>query len=166
MPIYEFYCQDCHTLFSFFSRRVDTETRPACPRCARPQLERRMSLFAISRGRSREPAGDDLPEVDEARMERAMAGMAAELEGVNEDDPRAMGRMMRRLFDAAGMQMGPGMGEALRRMEAGEDPDQVEAELGEALESEDPLEARPRARLADLRRRLLPPQVDPHLYDL
>jgi hypothetical protein len=125
-----------------------------------------MSLFAISRGRSREPGGDDLPELDEARMERAMEGMAAELEGVDQDDPRAMGRMMRRLFDAAGMQMGPGMEEALRRMEAGEDPDQVEAELGEALESEDPLEARPRARLADLRRRLLPPQVDPHLYDL
>jgi len=168
VPIYEFYCQDCHTVFSFFSRRVDTEKRPGCPRCARPDLERRMSLFAISKGRSRESGEEDLSGVDDERMERAMESMAAELEHVDENDPVVMGRMMRRLFDAAGMKMGPGMEEALRRMEAGEDPDQVEAELGDALEAEDPLQSRPKVkgRLEDLRRRLLPPQVDPNLYEM
>jgi putative FmdB family regulatory protein len=35
MPIYEFYCPDCHTVFSFFSSRIDTAVRPACPQCGK-----------------------------------------------------------------------------------------------------------------------------------
>jgi hypothetical protein len=34
--------------------------------------------------------------------------------------------------------LGSGMEEALRRMERGEDPEQVEAEMGDLLETEDP----------------------------
>jgi len=37
MPIYEFYCEDCNTLFNFFSRTVNTDKQPPCPRC-RKQL--------------------------------------------------------------------------------------------------------------------------------
>jgi len=48
MPIYEFYCVDCHTVFNFFSRRIDTEKRPSCPRCGRPGLERRLQQFQQS----------------------------------------------------------------------------------------------------------------------
>jgi putative FmdB family regulatory protein len=166
VPIYEFYCRDCHTLFSFFSRRVDTEKRPACPRCGRPDLERRLSVFAISRRRGADLGEDGLQDLDDERLEKAMETMAADFEGLDENDPKAMSRAMRRLFDAAGMKMGAGMEEALRRMEAGEDPDQVEAELGDALEGEDSLEPKTRGRLASLRRSLLPPRVDPHLYDL
>ena len=167
MPIYEFYCVDCHTVFNFFSRRVNTDRRPACPRCGRAELERRMSVFAISRGRKDDGSGaDDLPDLDDERLERAMEGMASELEGVDEEDPKTMGRMMRRLFDAAGMKMGSGMEEALRRMEAGEDPEQVESALGDVLESEDPFAPRVKGGLAGLRRQLLPPRVDPTLYDL
>ncbi|MCK4728291.1 MAG: zinc ribbon domain-containing protein, partial [Desulfobacterales bacterium] len=33
MPIYEFYCEDCNTIFNFFSRSVNTTKRPPCPRC-------------------------------------------------------------------------------------------------------------------------------------
>jgi putative FmdB family regulatory protein len=168
VPIYEFYCVDCHTLFNFFSRRIDTEKRPACPRCGRPELERRMSTFAISRGRreATDEGLDAMPDFDDERLEKVMEGMAGELEGVDEDDPKAMGRVMHRLFDAAGMRLSPGMQEALRRMEAGEDPDQVEADLGDALESENPFAPKATARLADLARRYLPPRVDPTLYDL
>ena len=63
--------------------------------------------------------------------------------------------------------MNDGMREALRRMEAGEDPEKVEAELGDVLEA-DPFAgggedaAKPRTRL----RRLLPPSVDPTLYEM
>jgi putative FmdB family regulatory protein len=59
MPVYEHYCPDCHTIFSFFSRRVDTDTRPACPRCARPNLERQVSLFAISKARAEKEGGGE-----------------------------------------------------------------------------------------------------------
>ncbi len=171
MPIYEFYCADCHTLFSFLARTPNTRKRPGCPRCKRPRLERRASAFAISSGRAeRDP--DDGPALDENGMDAAVARLASEAEQIDENDPRQIAGMMRRLFDAARMPMGDAMQEAVRRMEGGEDPDAIEAEMGDLLEGEDALfdesatgEARGN-RLRRLRRRVLPPQVDPTLHDL
>lgn len=142
MPVYELYCPDCHAIFNFYSRRVDTETRPDCPRCHRPRLERQMSVFAISHGSSRagdSPDSDGLPPgLDETRVMNAFAAMAGELETLDQDDPKQAARTMRRLFESTGLKLGEGMAEAIRRMEAGEDPDQIDAELGERLDQEDP----------------------------
>jgi putative FmdB family regulatory protein len=171
MPIYEFYCADCHTVFSFLSKTPNTRKRPACPKCDRPRLERRASAFAISKGLA-EPAGEEcMPEgLDEARMERVMADMAQEIDGADEDDPRQMARVMRKLFDGTGMSLGPGMEEAIRRMEAGEDPDKIEEEMGDLLEGEEETTfgqgGGGRGRLKALRRRLEPPAVDRTLYEL
>ena len=168
MPIYEFYCRDCHTLFSFLSRSIDTRKRPSCPRCGRPELARRPSAFAISSGRKEEGAGEGdegLPEFDEARLERAMASMAGDLENVDENDPRQAARLARKLYEAAGIPVGGGLEEAIRRMEAGEDPEAVEAEMGDVLDA-DPFEATPEKRLARLRRKMLPAAVDTTLYEL
>ncbi|MGF1613706.1 MAG: zinc ribbon domain-containing protein [Gammaproteobacteria bacterium] len=168
MPIYEFYCVDCHTIFNFFSRRINTEKRPNCPKCGRPDLERRLSLFAISKGRKENEDGP-IGDIDEQKLERMMASMASEIEGADEDDPRQAARVMRKLFDAAGLPMGPHMEEAMHRMEAGEDPDKIEEELGDVLQQEDPLVAggkRATSHLKALRRELLPPKQDETLYDL
>ncbi len=167
MPIYEFYCADCHTIFNFFARTQNTTKRPACPRCNRPQLERKLSRFAISKGRTESDQGDELPPgMDEAKMERAFAEMAREADGINEDDPRQMARMMRKLCEGTGMPVGGAMEEAMRRMEAGEDPDQVEEDMGDLLETEDsPLE-QGGAGLKRLARKLKRPDVDETLYDL
>ena len=82
MPIYEFYCEPCNTVFSFFSRGVNTARVPACPGCRRP-LKRQMSIFAkVSRGKE-EPAGDDMPPIDEAKIENAMAMLAGEAEKIS-----------------------------------------------------------------------------------
>jgi len=171
MPVYEFYCPDCHAIYNFFSRKVDTETVPTCPSCQRPRLQRQVSPFAISKGRG-EPTGDDdgLPAgMDEEKMMRALASMEGEFAGVDENDPKQAARMMRRLFDATGLRIGNGMAEAMRRMEAGEDPDAIEAEMGDLLESEDPFAlgagAKPRD-LKTLRRELLPPRRDDTWYPL
>lgn len=168
MPIYEFYCRDCHTIFSFFARRVDTETVPKCPKSKRHKLQRQMSRFAISKGRGDAPPDNAPPEmdIDDERMEQAMMQMAGEMENVSEDDPRAMARMMRKLMDTTGMNMGAGMEEAIRRMEAGEDPDKVEEELGDVLDGEDPFSSG-EGKLRGLRRRLTEaPNVDPNVYDM
>ena len=61
MPIYEFYCADCHAVFNFLARKPDTKKRPKCPRCGRPKLDRKVSRFAISKGRSEPGEGDNLP---------------------------------------------------------------------------------------------------------
>jgi putative FmdB family regulatory protein len=167
MPIYEFYCSDCHCLYNFLARTIDTRKRPACPGCGRAALERRPSAFAISRGRAEgDEGGDELPDLDEARMEQAMAGLAQEAEGVDEDDPRAIGRLMQRFYAQTGMPMSDGMREAIRRMEGGDDPERIEAELGDLLDDEDPFSGPPAERLTRLRRRLLPPRVDPRLHEL
>ena len=169
MPIYEFYCARCHAIYSFLARTPGTKKRPACPRCNAPDLDRRASSFAVSRGRT-DAAGvpGDLPDVDETRLERAMESLAGEAESLDEADPRGAARLMRRLYETAGLPLGSGMEEALRRMEAGEDPEAIEEEMGEILE-EDPLsgEAEQReARGPGPRRRLRPPRVAPELYEL
>ncbi|UCF68311.1 MAG: zinc ribbon domain-containing protein [Acidobacteriota bacterium] len=166
MPIYEFYCPDCHKIFSFFSRAVNTRKRPACPQCARERLTRRVSLFAISRGLS-ESAEDEMPDIDESKLERAMASMAQEAEGLDEEDPRQAARMMRRLSEATGLSLGGRFEEALRRMEAGEDPDAIEEELGD-LEGDDDdlLVPTGRKRISALVRKLRAPEKDPKLYEL
>jgi len=167
VPIYEFYCADCHTVFNFLARRPNTTKRPACPRCGRPKLDRKVSRFAISKGRTEPAQGDDpMANLDEAKMEQVFAEMAREGEAAGEDDPRQMARMMRKLYDSAGLRLGEGMEEAMRRMEAGEDPDKIEEEMGDLLETDDPLSGETGGSLRRLSRKLKPPDVDETLYDL
>ena len=167
MPVYEFYCPDCHVIFNFLAKRVNTEKRPVCPRCARPELERQVSLFAISKGRKESEDDDGMPDLDESKMEQAMMAMASEAENMDEDDPRQVARMMRKLYDATGLNLGSGMEEAIRRMEAGEDPDAIEEEMGDLLEDEDPFGGEGAKKgLKGLRRRYLRPEVDETLYEL
>ncbi len=161
MPVYEFYCADCHAIYNFYSRGVNTKRRPACPTCGRPELERKASTFAISRGLQK----NLVPDLDESRLERALTSMAGELHGIDETNPRAAAGMMRKLFGASGLSLGAGMEEALRRMEAGEDPERVEAEMADVLEQEEPLAESSRKHLQELRR-LLPPRTDQTWYPL
>ena len=73
-----------------------------------------------------------MPDMDESRMERAMQALASETEGLDENDPRQAARMMRKLSEAMGTHLGSGMEEVISRMEAGEDPDQIEADIENA----------------------------------
>lgn len=164
MPIYEFYCQDCHTVYNFFSRTINTTKVPGCPKCGRKKLSRQISMFAVT-GRAKDGEEmDDLP-LDESKMEKAMSMLAGEAEKINEDDPKQAADLMRKMSDMTGLKLGPGMDEALRRMEKGEDPEQVEAELGDALENEDPF-VLPAKTVRGLLRRAKAPQKDDTLYDL
>ena len=121
MPIYEFYCKSCHTIFNFFSKSINTKKRPKCPQCKTETLERQMSSFAMTgRAKENDPM-DDLP-IDESKMEQAMQMLAGEAERIPEDDPRQAANLMRKLIQMADLELGDGMEEALHRMESGEDP--------------------------------------------
>jgi putative FmdB family regulatory protein len=164
MPIYEFYCEDCNTLFNFYSRTVNTSKKPKCPRCKTQTLERRMSAFAVTGRAKEESDSDDLP-VDESKMEQAMHMLAGEADKINEDDPRQAANLMRKLSDMTGMQLGAGMEEALSRMESGEDPEKIEAEMSDLLENEDPFLLPGKKGVAGSVRRKAP-RRDDTLYDL
>lgn len=164
MPIYEFYCSDCHMIFNFFSRTVNTKRQPNCPKCGDKKLERQISLFSVTGKASEDDGLDDLP-IDESKMERAMDMLAREADGIDENDPRQAANLMRKMSEMAGMELGKGMQEALQRMEAGEDPDQIEAEMGDRLEAEDPFLLPGKKGRAGLTRRAAP-QKDETLYDL
>ncbi len=164
MPIYEFYCQQCNTVYNFFSRTVNTEKIPNCPTCKTVPLKRQMSVFAkITRGKE-EPGSEDMPPLDEGRMEKAMNMLASEMDGIDEEDPRQAVHLMRKLSDMTGLQLGSGMEEALNRMERGEDPEQIEQEMGDLLDSEEPFALAQKTTRGTNRR--AQPRVDETLYDL
>ena len=169
MPIYEFYCPPCHTIYSFFARSMNTVANPKCPKCGRKKLEKKVSRFAISKGLTENAASKDpFVNVDESKMELLMAEMAPHMEGDGDgpEDPRQMANLMKRMFDMTGMQPNGAMLEAIKRMEAGEDPDKIDEEMGDALDGDgDPFAAQ-ESRGKKLSRFFEAPNVDPELYDL
>jgi hypothetical protein len=70
---------------------------------------------------------------------------------------------MRKLTDATGLSLGPKMEEALARMESGEDPEKIEAEMGDSI-GEDELFIM--AKKAASGKKDKKPRVDEKLYDL
>jgi putative FmdB family regulatory protein len=161
MPVYEFYCADCHAIFNFFSRRVNTDKSPSCPRCNKPGLTKLVSKFAISRNLQEQ--SNDMPDLDESKMEQAMMALAGEMESMSEDDPKAMAKFMRRFSSMTGMNLGDGAEEALLRLEAGEDPDQIEAEMGDLFDGDNLFSQK---KLKGLKKKYLPPEHEDTLYTL
>lgn len=133
MPIYEFYCSECNTVFNFLSRKVNTEKRPPCPKCKKDILQRKASLFATTSSKSESgDSMDNLP-MDESKMGDAMQKLMGEAEKMNEDDPRQAARLMQEFSDMTGLKFKDNFQEALGRMEAGEDPEQIEAQMGDMM---------------------------------
>jgi len=112
--------------------------------------------------------------VDEATMEKLMAEMSAAFgedgQPNSTEDPKQMAALMRKMFIASGMEPTGAMQEALRRLESGEDPDKIDEEMGDSLDTEEPMfsgdmfsgETSMKGRF---RRLMEPPNVDPGLYD-
>jgi len=121
-----------------------------------------VSLFAVSRGR-KEETPEGMPDIDEEKMEKAMMGLAGEMEGMDENNPRQMAHFLRRLKDVTGMNLGSEVDEAIRRLESGDDPDRIESEMGELLDGENPFSLE---GIRGIRRKIAPPDHDDTLYIL
>jgi putative FmdB family regulatory protein len=137
MPIYEFLCAACNRIFSFHSFKMAPEKTPVCPKCGAADLSRVPSSFGVAAAHhsTTSGAGDD-GDFDDPRVEREMLRFAAELENMDENDPRAMAKAVRKMTEIAGEPVTPAMEEMIRRLEAGEDPEKVEEEMGDAIEEE------------------------------
>jgi putative FmdB family regulatory protein len=142
MPIYEFACPKCRRIYSFLSKRVNPDHLPVCPKCGHKKLSKQVSRFAMSKG-LQEPAagasaagedGPPMPDVDDPRVERAMMEMERDMAHLDENNPKHMAHMMRKMKDL----MPPGsvpkeLDTAIKRLEAGEDPEKIEADMGDVL---------------------------------
>jgi len=140
MPIYEFACPKCRRIFSFLSKRMNPDRLPVCPKCGHKKMEKQFSRFAMTRGLAEPAAGgagseeESMPDIEDPRMARAMAEMEREMEHLDENNPKHMAHMMRKMKDL----MPPGsmpkeLDVAIKRLEAGEDPEKIEADMGDLL---------------------------------
>ena len=110
MPIYEYRCPACQKRSSRIWMRIPAaaeEQSLACPACGAARLARMMSRFSS-------------PKSEERRME-SLADDSA-LAGMDENDPRTMARMMRKMSEETGEPIEGEDAEMLERMEAGELP--------------------------------------------
>ncbi len=138
MPIYEFACPKCRVIFSFLSKRVNPDRSPTCPRCGHGNLRKQVSRFAHLRGlpEPKADAGDDAPapDFDERKMERVMSELERDLDHLDENNPRHMAHVMKKMKEA----MPPGalpkeLDVAIKRLEKGEDPEKIEEDMGDVL---------------------------------
>ena len=106
MPIYEYYCADCRKRVSLLVRSISNPGTPACPRCEGTSLERLMSRFAVVR--SEEDRLDDL------------ADDAGGLGDLDEDDPKAAAKFLRKMKGEMGEEAGEDFDEAVNALESGE----------------------------------------------
>lgn len=189
MPIYEFYCPRNHTVYQFYAKTLaQGKLMPKCPDNPAWPMQKTVSQFAFT-GRAVEPAAPaeagSESGGDDARMEAAMASMEQDFASVDENDPRAMARMMRKMADLTGEKIDAEMEEVVRKLEEGMDPEKLEEQFGAGSEADgggedDPYgrgmsgeggapknesaikEARMRWRV---RRATTAPRRDPVLYD-
>jgi putative FmdB family regulatory protein len=172
MPIYEFYCGPCHTVYSFLSRRMQVPDKATCPKCGCKKLEKKVSRFAISKGLVEGSASGDadpFANLDESKLEELMSEMAPSMQDdSSQEDPKQMARLMKRMFELSGSEPTGAMLEAMKRMEAGEDPDAIDDDLGAAIDEQtDPFSpASSTSKRSSLRRILQAPNIDPELYEL
>lgn len=182
MPIYEYYSPDTNKIYSFFAKTLaQAERLPPCPDDPQARMVKLLSPFAIgSNAKSREaesgPVPPAPPGLDDAQLDAAMNAMEREFANVDENDPRAMARMMRRMAELSGQKLDDAMEEAVRKLEEGADPESVESELGDMFggDAEDqpgtPEASGPGAETAGPPARFKPrrqaaPIRDPKLYD-
>ncbi|MCP5521344.1 MAG: zinc ribbon domain-containing protein [Verrucomicrobiales bacterium] len=140
MPIYEFACPKCRVIYSFLSKRVNPERTPKCPKCGNKKLTREISRFAMIKGVAEPaaagPEGDepDMSPADEARMMRVMSDLEKDMDHLDENNPRHMAHMMRKMKEAMPDGMMPKeMDIAIKRLEKGEDPEKIEEDMGDVL---------------------------------
>jgi putative FmdB family regulatory protein len=116
MPLYPYTCLNCKKRFEIFMTYSQYGTQPVhCPHCSSEQVRRRIGKVRVARS-------------EESRME-AMADPSS-LAGL-EDDPKALGRMMRQMSSEMGEDMGPEFNEVIGRLEAGQSPEDIEKDLPE-----------------------------------
>jgi putative FmdB family regulatory protein len=116
MPTYQYRCLKCKRRFELFMTYREYGVKPVrCPHCASEQVQRRIGRIRVARS-------------DDSRLEDL--GDASALQGI-EEDPKALGRVMRKMGSELGEDLGPEFGEVVNRLEAGQSPEEIEKAIPE-----------------------------------
>ncbi len=111
MPTYQYRCLDCKKRFEIYITYAEYGSRPVqCIHCGSENVERRIGRIRFARS-------------EESRLENLAD--PSNLDGL-EDDPRALGKMMRQMSGEMGEDMGPEFDEVINRLEAGQSPEEIE----------------------------------------
>ncbi len=114
MPLYQYRCLNCRKRFEIYQTYSEYGSKSVqCPHCASDRVQRRIGRIRVAKS-------------EESRME-SLADPSG-LEGL-EDDPRALGKMMRKMSNEMGEDLGPEFDEVIDRLEAGQDPEEIEKSL-------------------------------------
>ena len=115
MPTYDFVCNKCSQRFDIFLTFSEYGKKTVtCAHCGSKNVRRRMTKVRIAK-------------TEESRMDR-MADDFSGFEGL-EDDPRAMGQMMRKMGKEMGEELPPEFDEVVDRLEKGQSPEDIESAL-------------------------------------
>lgn len=116
MPTYQYQCKECKKRFEVFMTYDEYGKRQVrCPHCESVNVIRRIGRIRIAKS-------------EDSRLEDLTD--PSMLEGL-EDDPKALGKMMRRMSSELGEDMGPEFDEVINRLEAGQSPEEIEEALPE-----------------------------------
>jgi putative FmdB family regulatory protein len=124
MPIYEYQCAECgqkaRKLWRSFAAVDDASLE--CPRCGAHRFQRLVSRVAFVR--SEDTRLEDLSD-------------PANLAGLDEEDPRSLGRWLRKMSSETGEEMPPEFDEVIDRLESGQSPEEIEESMPELAEGLD-----------------------------
>jgi len=126
MPTYDYICNNCNQRFDVFMTFTEYGKKPVnCAHCKSKNVRRRMTKVRIAKS-------------EDSRME-SMADNFGGFEGLD-DDPKEMGRVMRKMGKEMGEEMPPEFDEVVGRLEAGQSPEEIESavsDLGNAAAGND-----------------------------
>ena len=114
MPIYEYRCGSCKRRVSVFFRSFSAVEQAHCPNCGSTDLTRLVSRVST-------------PKSEDARLE-SMSD-PSNFGDVDENDPKSVARFMRKMGGEMGEDMGPEFDEMVGRLEAGENPEDIEKSM-------------------------------------
>jgi putative FmdB family regulatory protein len=115
MPTYDFICNNCNERFDvFLSYSEYGKKTVTCTHCGSKDVRRRMTKVRVAKS-------------EESRVE-SMADDFSGFEGL-ENDPQAMGQMMRKMGKEMGEEMPPEFDEVVDRLESGQSPEDIESAL-------------------------------------
>ncbi len=115
MPTYEYRCLDCRRRVAIYQTYEEYGRLPVvCPQCGGGRLERRIGRVRFARS-------------EESRLDTLAD--PGDWGDVDENDPRSVARMMRRMGSEMGEDMPAEFDEVVDRLDAGESPEEIEKDI-------------------------------------